>query len=76
MTFADIFNALTRKPRTLSAAERTIELGAYILLADGRAGTLDSIDTVQGERRGYVIGNGFAASVTEQDIFAYRNVYA
>lgn len=63
-----------RKPRKLQQIERTIEVGAFILLTDGRFGVLESIDMVQGERRGYVVGNGFAASVTEVDIFAYRNM--
>lgn len=74
MTFADVMNTITRKPRTLARVERTIETGAFILLTDGRFGTLTSIDMIQGEKRGYVVGQGFAASVTEVEIFAYRNM--
>lgn len=74
MTLADITTAIFRKPRILVTVERSIEIGAYILLNDGRAGVLASIDMVQGEKRGYIIGEGFAASVTEADIFAYANV--
>lgn len=63
-----------RKPKTLARIERLIEVGAFIMLADGRCGTLDSIDMVQSEKRGYVIGEGFAASITDNDIFAFKNV--
>ena len=80
MTFSDIINTLTRKPRTLSRIERTIECGAFILLCDGRMGTLTVIserDILLGERTyGWVEGNGFATWITEDDIFIYRNVYA
>jgi hypothetical protein len=74
MTFADLTTIITRKPRMLRKIECTIEIGAFILLNDGRMGELVSIDLVQDEKRGYVIGSGFAASITEIDIFAYRNV--
>lgn len=73
MTLSDILHTLTRRNRTLARIERIIEVGATIILTDGRMGTLDSIDIIQGERRGYVLGDGFAASVTEDDIFIYRN---
>lgn len=67
-------NILNRKPKTLARIERLIEIGAFIMLVDGRYGTLDSIDMVQGEKRGYVIGDGFAASITDSEIFAFKNV--
>lgn len=67
-------NIFQRKPRTIARIERLIEIGAFIMMTDGRYGTLDSIDMVQGEKRGYVIGDGFAASITDDEIFAFRNV--
>jgi hypothetical protein len=67
-------NPFTRKQRTLATIERTIEVGAFILLTDGRFGTLTSIDLIQGEKRGYVEGHGFAASVVDGEIFAFRNM--
>jgi hypothetical protein len=75
MTFADITQKIFRN-RHMARIERTIESGAWVLLHDGRMGVLESIDMVQGERRGYVVGSGFAASITEVDIFAYRNQFA
>jgi len=72
MTFQDITNRIFN--RYARRIERTIEVGAYIILTDGRAGVLDSVDMVQGEKRGYVIGEGFAASVTEAEIAFYKNV--
>lgn len=67
-------NLFNRKPKTLARIERLIEIGAFIMLVDGRYGTLDSIEMVQGEKRGYVIGDNFAASITDNNIFAFRNV--
>lgn len=74
MTFASIATAIFRKPRILANVERTIEIGAFILMTDGRTGVLASIDLIQGEKRGYVVGQGFAASITETEIYAYKNV--
>lgn len=72
MTLRDISNKIFN--RNLSRVERTIEVGAFILLTDGRFGTLVSIDMIQNEKRGYVVGNGYAVSITDSDVFAFRNM--
>jgi hypothetical protein len=67
-------NIFKRNSKAQARIERPIEIGAFILLTDGRFGTLVSIDMVQGEKRGYVEGHGFAASVVDGEIFAFRNM--
>lgn len=67
-------NIFKRNSKAQARIERTIEVGAFLLLTDGRFGTLVSIDMIQGEKRGYVIGNTFAASIVDAEIFAYRNM--
>lgn len=78
MTLSDITSKITRKPKTLARIERTIELGAFVMLANGKFGTLTLIalrDYYEGEqKRAWVEGDGFTAWVTEKDIFAYRNI--
>ena len=74
MTLAQITQLFTRKPRILANVERTIEVNAFVMLNDGRTGTLVSIDLIQGVKRGYVCGEGFAASVVDGEIFGFRNV--
>lgn len=67
-------NIFKRNSKAQARIERTIEIGAFVLLTDGRFGTLVSIDMVQGEKRGYIEGLSFTASITDEDIFAYMNV--
>lgn len=67
-------NIFKRNSKAQARIERTIEIGAFILLTDGRFGTLVSIDIIQGEKRGHVVGQGFAASIADADIYAYRNM--
>jgi hypothetical protein len=67
-------NLFNRKSKITTKVERLIEIGAFIMLKDGRFGTLVSIDIIQGEKRGYVTGNGYAVSITDTDVFAFRNM--
>lgn len=74
MTFADLVKTLTN--RTLVRIEKIIEPHATVILTDGRMGTIDTIRDAYGDgvQRAYVIGETFAAWVTEKEISMYKNV--
>jgi hypothetical protein len=68
-------NPFTRKSRKLVQVEKLIEPQATVILTDGRMGTIDTIRDAYGDgvQRAYVVGETFAAWVTEVEISIYKN---